>query len=199
MKSIVALFLLALVFCFNACSPSQEQITTAIALTQAAVPSETIAPTPTIEPTDTPVPTPEPTQTLTYEQSEILKIKDEFLGILREYLVNNDSIKSIELLQGDHGVLQIEATMIWNTKEEIRDASFGLIYELAHILNGMDEASLLKLTGGSDAFSVSITIKSDGIPVKYVATTDYPTLGKLASSALFQSQWVEVTGAKFIE
>jgi ABC-type oligopeptide transport system substrate-binding subunit len=195
------LLLLALLICLlAACTPSAQAVQTAIAKTQATLPTIAISNTPeplsTSEPKYTKAPTKRPTNTATPQYEKTI---DAAIIQIRDYLkLGVSDIDSITTLRKGNDSLEIELRTIWASKDRQPNVSFEAIQLLAITFANLREGQALNfVTGNPQHFSILLTTYSVDGNYKYSSLTYYDTLVKLYNKQITYSEWVNEAKAGF--
>lgn len=175
------------------CSPSPAAVQKAISETQTAYPTATTTQTPV--PTETPTPIPKPTNTPT---DSLPAIRQKIFQEIHDLLENVPGVQIVRPVTGIEGVLYIEVLTIWDYEDDQPGVSWDLINALGVIAQN-DERSLLTLTGGEGGFLVDLTTYSAWMAWEYHSTTDYYTLQKIYTKKITYEEWVNLSGAGFVE
>jgi hypothetical protein len=187
--------------------PDDKTIQTAIAKTQAALPSatSTIVPTtkptstvaPTIAPTKTvspPTQTPEPTIGPAARTATVTSVQLSMSELIASYLKKQVFIKTVNLVRFQAGELQIEYLAQYIPEANIRDDHFVHVVWISNLLKDFTNDSAAIMAGGE--FKLVVTTLFQGEGGKYQSTSYFDTLTKLRNSQISYAEWVKEANAK---
>jgi len=185
---------LVLMLLLVACAPSVSQIQTAVAKTQAALPTITL--TNTQEPTPTSIPTKLPTITV---PPQVQKTLDAILVDIAAMLKIAEGVDSVTTIRPGNDSLEIELKTMWASKDMQPNVSFEAIQLLALVFGNASESKALNfVTGNPQHFSILLTTYSVDGEYKYSSLTYYDTLIKLYNKRITYDEWVNEAKAGFV-
>lgn len=196
MKILVLFLFVALA----ACGPSEAQLATAIAETQAAMPTE--APIPTVTPipptaTSAPTSTSIPKATEARQSFEVVsEAQDEFRRITTEALEGLDDVDSVSLVRLGSGKLEVELRTRWSARDNQPDVSYVVTKFMTGIVETMDLQSLAAITEGDNFPFVLVTYSVDG-DYRYQSESSYELLERLLDRSISYDEWVQEANADF--
>jgi hypothetical protein len=181
-----------------ACAPSTSQIQTAIAKTQAALPTlPTDTETNTPEQTSISTPTKLPIGTTVAQYQETIEAIP--IGIAN-MLKDVDGVDSVTMVRPGVVSLEIELRTMWASKDKQPNVSFKAIQMLAIVFGGTSEnTDLLLVTTHQQHFSILLTTYSIDGDNKYSSLTYYDTLVKLYNKQITYDEWVNEANAGFVK
>lgn len=207
-RSSIALFLLSLFFA--ACAPDPSNIQTAIAATQAAIPTSTpLPPTATLLPTDTSTPIPTtiaPTTTSvipTRTQSSSISAADaqkQLIDANVTFLKSLPYIKNVNTMRFVSGSLEVEVVLKYSTDKYVLSYSYEIITALSNMAV-LSDNQLSRIAGNAagSGFKIKLTVLNDSLDRRYQSVNSYDLLQKIQKSQVTYDEWVLASGAKFIQ
>jgi hypothetical protein len=187
--------LVLLVACAPSASQIQSQIQTAVAQTQAALPTAALTDTP--EPTSTITPTKLPTNTALPTADNTLEaiINTDLTGMLEKIF----DVETVTTVRPGSESLEIELRTQWASKDRQPDVSYEAILVLATVFGSASENQDLPFVAGNPQhFSILLTTYSVDGDYKYSSLTYYDTLVKLYNKQITYDEWVNEAKAGFV-
>jgi hypothetical protein len=194
-KSYSRISILVLILLLVACAPSASQIQTAVAKTQAVLPTDTLANIP--EPTSLTTPTKLPVGTTVAQFQETI---EAFPLALANMLEDVDGVDSVTMVRPGVVSLEIELRTTWASKDKQPNVSFNAIQMLADVFGGTSEDwALLFVKTHQQHFSILLTTYTIDGDYKYSSLTYYDTLVKLYDKQITYDEWVNEAKAGFVK
>jgi hypothetical protein len=188
--------IVGLAFLLVSCAPSVSQVQTAIALTQAALP--TLTATNTTKLTSTITPTKQPTNT---DLPKTDKTIDAIVHTnLDDLLENLEDVYAVTTVRPGNESLEIELRTRWVSRDNQPDVSYEAIRLLANVFGSASEdLDLMFVSGNPEHFSILLTTYSVDGKYKYSSLTYYDTLVKIYNKQITYEEWVNEANAGFVK